>query len=204
MVEYVLDGTPVQTAETVQTWGTLLENVDGAVLARGRSVTAVRFNGVAQPSFRSVEFRQRTVATLGNIEILSDEPEWLIAETLGSARQSVAVLVAGALRIGREFRGPDPERASRDLKDLIEAVRTLSVLTAAIADAVHVQSSEQLRPSVKELAGQVERALRALAISQSGQDWTRAAERLEHQLAPALMTWGRLFDRWNSTDEAAS
>ena len=38
-----------------ETWGDLLERLDRTLVADGRVVTAVRFDGVDQPSFRDAE-----------------------------------------------------------------------------------------------------------------------------------------------------
>lgn len=200
MHRYLLDGETRALPDSSKTWGNFLDAIDRALSARGRAVTVVRWNGVAAPSFRDEEAARRTLADLGSIEIESRDAQALLAETMGAARESIGVLARSATRLGAQFR-LDADRGHLDLKELIEAIRTLTVLTSAIADVVALQAPPARAAASRQAldSGDVARgvgaALRALLDCQARCDWPHLADCLEQDLAPAVGRWHELFDR---------
>lgn len=200
MRHYLLDGETCATPDSSKTWGNLLDDTDQTLSARGRAVTVVRWNGVATPSFRDADAARRTLAELGNIEIESRDARSLLAETIASARESIGVLSRSATRLGAQFR-LDADRGHLDLKELIEAIRTLTVLTSAIADVVALQAPPARAAASREAldSGEVARgvgaALGLLLECQARRDWPHLADCLEQRLAPAVGRWHELFDR---------
>ena len=203
MTEYQLDGDRRSAADSLKTWGNLLNRVETGLASRGRAVTAVRFDGVARPSFRAEEESRRRLVNMGNIEMDSNTAAALLAETMTAARSSIGVLAAGSARLAVQFRTGDPLRANKELGRLIEAVRTLTVLTAAIADVVSLQSKGRETLHAADVTGPVGAAVRNLVTCQSREDWTATADCLQYALGPAIARWHRLFDRLQELREAA-
>jgi len=203
MLDYLLDGEPRPIDVSLDSWGKLLDTVDSDLHRRGRAVSVVRLGGVDQPSFRAPTLADRHPATLGKIEILTTDAAALLAETIDTARQSLPVLAWSASQLAVEFRGPHPERAGRRLPELIDALRTLTVLTAAIAEVVDLEWGR--RPPL--MAGDVTEALgdavQSLLSSQAAGDWPRAADCLATALVPAIGGWRALFDRLEDRRAAA-
>lgn len=198
MPDYLLDGEPQTRDVPRNCWGKLLEVVDRDLEDRCRAVSAVRFGGVDQPSFRGDRLAQRHLATLGTIEIATSDAAELLAGTIATARRSIPVLTDNALRLAVEFRGVHPEQASRRLTDVVDALRTLTVLTAAITEVVDVRPTALQAVHDDDVTDAVGDALQALIERQGDQDWTGAADCLEQELAPAIARWHVLFDRLNT------
>jgi hypothetical protein len=215
MADYLLDGEPQTTAVSLNSWGKLLEAVDRRLDGQGRAVSAVRFWGVDQPSFRSEGLARRHIATLGKIEIATSDAAELLAETIAMARRSIPALSGSAAKLAAELRGSDPARASRRLTELVDALRTLTVLTAAIAEVVDVHGTGHhpfRAPGVNavvtddvthDVTDAVGDALHTLIEGQAAHDWMRAADCLDGALAPAIARWPLLFDRLEDRRVAA-
>lgn len=196
MVEYLLDNQPQTLDSGLKTWGDLLDRLDDACAVDRRTVTAVRFNGVDQPSFRGPEVEACLLPSIGRIEVETVDRTRLLRNTLGAAGNSLPTLAAGACRTASAFRGRDLTSAHLQLTSLIEAVRTLTMLTIASATAAGAEL-EDLSCGVNtgaDVLGGVGIALDSLAQWQQGRDWIAVADALEYDLAPAILNWGVVFD----------
>jgi hypothetical protein len=196
MVDCVVNGERKSFDSGLKTWGNLLDELDVDTAADRRAVTAVRFKGVDQPSFRRADLLARPLGTLGKIEIETDDRTQLLRATLGQAGNSLPVLAASACRTARSFRGEDIVAAHEQLTSLVEAVRTLTILTVASATASGTEL-EDLACGIgsgADVLGGVGVALDSMSQWQSGRDWPAVADALENDLAPALLQWGVVFD----------
>ena len=137
-LECVVDEKPKLVDSTLKTWGQLLGSLDRELAATRRTVTAVRFDGVDQPSFRDPDLAVRRLAVLGRIEADSLDTSTLLQNTVIVAVEGLAVMAGGSRRVSDAFRGVDMAGANTELAKLVEAVRSLMTLTAAIGDAAGV------------------------------------------------------------------
>ena len=94
MTEWLLDRTSEPVDSLLETWGELLETLDVELESTHRVVTAVRFEGVDQPSYRADDVRGRALAGLARVEVESAMAADLLHDTIMTARDSVAVLAA--------------------------------------------------------------------------------------------------------------
>ena len=196
MAECLVNGEPKSLEFGPKTWGNLLDEVDIDSAGQRLAVTAVRFDGVDQPSFRRADVLDRDLAGIESIEIEAVDRQQLLRATLGQAGSSLPVLAASACRAANAFRGRDLENAQTQLTSLVEAVRTLTILTVASATAAGTEL-EDLACGVgsgADVLGGVGVALDAMVQWQRGRDWPAVADALENDLAPALLQWGVVFD----------
>lgn len=206
MTDYRVDGDRREAPESLETWGNLLDLVDAQLAPLGRTVTAVRCNGVVQPSFRAAAAASRSVAAMGRIEIETDDASALLERTITMARQSLTVLASSAIRTAGRFHAGDGEAAGNDLRGLIEAIRSLTVLTGAIAEVIDLRRAGHGAVQMADgtdVTTAVTRALHELIECQGREDWVRTAWCLERDLAPAVLRWQALFDRFDRLREAA-
>jgi len=196
MPECLVDTAARPVESGLKTWGELLGALDVELGSGGRLVTAVRFDGVDQPSFRDLQATGEPLAELDRIEIETRSPRELFEGTLGTARESVSALVSGAGVVAGAFRGRDMARANGKLAELIEAVRSLATLTAVIGGTVGLELEALAnRPDPAGAAiGEVSASLDRLALWQRERDWIATADCLEYELAPALGGWRRVLD----------
>ena len=205
MTVCLLDRTAEPVDAQLQTWGELLQTLDIGLESTHRVVTAVRFEGVDQPSYRADEIRGRALAGLARVEVESEEAVDLLNDTIMTARDSVAVLAAGAIQVADTFRGLNINEAHTCFSELAEGVRQLTLLTAALATAAIVDlSSLWCGPpgafsshgpeTASQIIDGVGVGLQRLLVWQSAHDWVGAADCLEFDLAPALDRWSTVFD----------
>lgn len=202
MTGEAIDQQPPWTPNSRQNWGNVPQSVETRRLIRGRVVTAVRFDGVVRPSCRGKQDLERGLATMGQIENESSSASRLLADTMTTARNSIGLLETTITRVAIKFRD-DPETASRELSDLVEAVRALTVLTGTMADVITLETGRASMVPAADITNPVGAALRALRTWQSVCDWTRTAICLEEELRPAIRRWHALFDRLEELREAA-
>lgn len=205
MTEWLLDRTSEPVDSLLETWGELLETLEVELESTHRVVTAVRFEGVDQPSYRADDVRGRALAGLTRVEVESAAADDLLHDTIMTARDSVAVLAASAIHVADTFRGLNINEAHTRFVELADAIRQLTLLTAAVATAAVVDlSSLSCGPpgalasdgpeSASQIIDGVGVGLERLLVWQSANDWVGAADCLEFDLAPALDRWSTVFD----------
>ena len=204
MVQCLVNREPKTLNSGLKTWGDLLNRLDDECVVSRQTVTAVRFDGVDQPTFRDAALVSQPLSEVGQVEIEMVDRTRLLRTTLGTAGNSLPMLAAGACRAASAFRGRDITDAHKQLTSLIEAIKTLTVLTVASATAAGAELEELPCGATSGAAvlGGVGVVLDSLAQWQMGRDWIAVADSLEYDLAPALLSWGVVFDAM--TDRCAA
>lgn len=196
MSEVLVNGRPIQPESGPKTWAALRNAVDRQAAACDEVVTAVRFRGVDQPSFRGADVDGLSLADLGPIEIETVPRMRLLRTTLGAASLSLADVAAGARGAAAAFRRGQVDDGTRQLSVLLATIRTLVELTLASAAAAGT-TLEALPCGTDSAAGLMGSAgvvLDSLAQHQRVQDWVALADGLEYDLAPAILQWGVVFE----------
>lgn len=196
MVECLVNCEPKILDSGLKTWGNLLDELDVDAAGLRHAVTEVRFDGVVQPTFRRADLAAIALDTMSTIEVETVDRTQLLRATLGQAGHSLPVLAATACRAASAFRAHDLSNANQQLTALVDAVRTLAILTVATATASGTEL-EDLACGIgtgADVLGGVGVALDSMAQWQSGRDWPAVADALENDLAPALLQWGVVFD----------
>ena len=205
MARLLLNG-EAQTLETAQkTWGDLLAWADRTSADRGLLVTAVRLDGVDEPSFRQPEFMARPLEAVSVIEIDAASPASLVADSLGEALAGLDGLRTHATDVARRFRGNRLAVANAGLAELTQGLGTLVTLVDAVSGAMGIAIDSVVldgRPafSVIEDLGQ---PLTDLTAAQQQQDWVTVADILEFDLEPAISRVAPLFSALASVAQQA-
>jgi hypothetical protein len=155
-----------------ETWAELLDWADGVSAGRGLLVTAVRVNGVDEPSFRRLARSNRALS----------------AESLVAALSGLAGLRAHALDVARRFRDTRVAVAHSGLAELTHGLGTLVTLVEAISRAMDV-AGDEVTCQGRSAFGPVEDLgppLEELADAEHRQEWTTIADILEVDLEPAI------------------
>jgi len=196
MSELLVNGQPFPLESGRKTWGDALAAVESRAVAEGRVVTAVRFAGVDQPSFRGPAIDPLEVSGLGRVEVETVPRQRLLRTTLGAAGLSLPEIASAACHAAAMFRRGDTAGGHRQLGALLATVRTLVDLTLVTATAAGTDLAE-LSCGTDSAAGILSAAgvvLDTLAQHQRAGDWVALADELEYELAPALLKWGIVFD----------
>jgi hypothetical protein len=196
MLECFVNNEPRSLDSGLKTWGDVLSALQPELVETQQSVTAVRFDGVDQPSFGSPEFDHTPLSSFASIEVETRDRTRVLQHTLTTAVDSLPRLAAACCRTAAAFRGSDLTDAHRQLSALVECVRTLTMLTIASAAAAGTTLDDlSCGPrSASHYLGDVAVALDTLAQWQNGREWQALADALENELAPGLLHWSVIFE----------
>lgn len=195
MTRVLLNDEPLAPENAHKTWGELLAWADRTSADRGLLVTAVRLDGVDEPSFREPGLSTRGIESVGVIEIDAATPASLVAESLDDALTGLEGLRTHATDVARRFRGNRLALANAGLAELTQGLGTLVSLVEAVGGAMGIPIDAVVldgRPAlaVIEDLGQ---PLTELTAAQRQQDWVTVADILEFDLEPALARVAPLF-----------
>lgn len=179
-----------------QQWGEVLEALDRQAGHAGLVLTAVRFDGVDQPSFRDPALASKPLQAVGSIEAESARPAVLLRNTVDEAISAARTLAAGAERVGGAFRGFDVSTATQELVEMARGLGTLVAIGQALGQALGV-SLESVsydgrtgRQMIEDLTSQAD----SLINAQRDGDWITVADVIEYDIAPSLQQWPGLFE----------
>lgn len=181
-------------------WGDLLDLLEtGDGLSR-RVVTAVRFDGVAVPTFREPSALGQKLHGLGPIEVEATTVDALLRESAQAALDSIAPLKSAVTRIAQRLRGQDTLAARRELGQLTGALHALTNVTAMLADACRTGSV--CRADFERLVQRLSNVVDAIIARQTEDNALAVADALAGQLSPALDDWSVVLRRLGPFDSA--
>lgn len=194
MTECLVNDAPLAADSRPETWGELLDTLD-RTLGPGRCVvTAVRFDGVDEPSFRAPARRGRDLASVARVEVDAVEATHLLDDALTAAADSLPALAAGARAAGAAYRSGAVE-AHGQLAALVAAIQSLIALTTAAATAARAAGGASAPGGdITTACGAVEQTLAALVDRHTRADWPALAEALDCDLAGAILDWQSVLD----------
>lgn len=178
---------------TFETWGQLLRWLETAQGPHRSVVTAVRFDRVDEPSFRTPPALSRRLQELGAIDLDMCAVGSLIASSVDIALEGLTPLADSARFVGRAFRRHDLAAAQHDVSELVAALQALATLTSAIADASGIAEQWTAERGVGGAVESLRASLESLVRAAEQQDWIAAADVLEHEIAAALPGWSSVL-----------
>jgi hypothetical protein len=190
MRECLVNDTAVAVDFRPETWGELLGQLDRSLEADHRVVTAVRFDGVDEPSFRSPAQSGRPLAQVTRVDVDAVEASALLDDALAAAAASLPALAEGARLSAAAYR-TEAADAHVQLSALIGAVQSLVALTSAAAVAARATRGGRAASddAVERACRSVELALTALVDRHTRADWPALADALDAELAPSILEW---------------
>jgi len=184
-----VNGSEHEAGSGLQTWGQLLAALEQGDGPERPVVTAVRFAGVDQPTFRdpSVLALDLHAATPVDVET------FLAGELVASARQAVLsgldTLTSAARGAADAFRLHDLPRAHAGLVDLVATFRLLTTLADAVGHA-DVPAADRGPGQVgAAYLGRLSASLESLIAFNENEDWISVADVLEYEIADTLPQW---------------
>ena len=178
-----------------ETWGELLAWADGFSADRGLVVTAIRLDGVVEPTFREGGLSDRRLRAVAVIEIEALAPARLLSESLDEAISGVAGLRTHALAVARHFRDSRLAFANTGLAELTQGLGTLVTLADAVSAAMGI-ALERVTLDGRAAVSRIEelgQPLAELTEAQKQPDWVAMADILEFDLEPAISRLAPLF-----------
>jgi len=196
MARVLVNNETTSVENSLKTLGELLDWADRASAGRGQLVTAVRLDGVDEPSFRDETQAGRPLETVATVEFDAVEPAALVAQSVEDAREGLAGLRQHTLDVARRFRGTRVANANQGLAELTQGLGTLVSLVDTIGGALGI-SLETLTANGRPVVAVIDdlaQPLVAIGQAQAQEDWVTLADILEFDLEPALACCESLFD----------
>ena len=196
MARVLVNNEATSVENGLKTLGELLDWADRSSAGRGQLVTAVRLDGVDEPSFRDEILAGTPLDAVATVEFDAVEPAALVAESVAEAREGLAGLrptrswsLAGSAAPG----SPTPTRVWRNSR---RAWARWSPSSTRLGGALGI-SLEKLQANdrpVVALIDDLAQPLVAIGQAQAQEDWVTVADILEFDLEPALAGCEPLFD----------
>jgi hypothetical protein len=194
MTEFFVNDVPGQIGTSPQTWGDLLVTLDEEVGRTGLLLTAARFDGVDEPSFRDVEVTARRLSDVRRVDVETATPSAFLRqclqETIGPLTHAAEATTALSIR----YRSFDLAGCHQGLIQLATELRGLTTLVATLG--VLQIDLGSFTPEGISAADQLERfgaALDSVVTAQESEDWLTVADVLEYDLEPEIRRWIDLF-----------
>jgi len=192
MTTCTVDGCLRELDPGLKTWGQLLISLESAGDDEPTLVTAVRFRGVDQPSFRQPSALASDLRSLGQIEVETAGLRMLLASAAEAVLDGLDPLATAARRTGELFRRHDLAEANRRLAEFVSAFRALTELTALVnqlntGDPIFDDESRSFLERLHD-------ALEALISADMEEDWISVADILQYDIAGMLPDWTALLE----------
>lgn len=193
MLQIHVNGLTRESPSRPQNWGELLDLLENGDGAARRVVTAVRFGGVALPTFREPPALALDLGGVNEIEVETATLEQLLHESAQAAYDSIAPLRNVVRRVAERLRAGNMRAASRDLPELTASIQTLTGVTSMLAAA-----RERVGAHRSDLDALVQRlcvVVDAVIARQASEQWHAVADVLETELTPTLAAWASVIRR---------
>ncbi len=156
-------------------------------------MTAVRFGGVAVPTFREPSELARELQDVDRIDIETATLDELLHESAQAAYDSIAPLRKAVGRIAGRLRAGQSRAACAIFRRSPASVQTLTNVTAMLAAARESVGSHRtdFDALVSRLCGVVD----AIIERQARQEWPAVADVLDVELTPTLAAWSSIVRR---------
>jgi hypothetical protein len=197
-----VNGSEYEPKRSLKTWGELLDALERGEGPARTVVTAVRFGGVDQPSFREPSVLARDLRFAAPVDVDSCVVRDLIASAVEQALeglQPISDAARGAAELFREHELPEAHAA---LADLVSTLHTLARLIGAVTTADRESRAAALEGPNAQFLDRVGRSLESLITAAAGEDWISVADVLEYEIAEQLPSWRgvlRTIGRTNTT-----
>lgn len=191
-----VNGRPAALPAGAQTWADVLKSLDHRLAAEGQVVTAVRFEGVDQPSFRDEALGRQPLDATVRIEVEALPHARLLRQVLGVATRSLPEIADAANRAADVLRRSDVDAGLQQLGAVLTAIGTLIEIALDASSAAGIDL-RRLPMGESSAAGHLEwtgLVLDRLAQHQAVRDWPALADDIDATLAPAILHWALVFD----------
>lgn len=191
MTDIFIDRTRHTSAYRASDWGDLLTALDADLDARGVVVTAVRFDGVDQPTFRHPSATTRDLNTIRQVHLETARPEVLLRQCLADAADAVGHMGGQVDRIATLFRRRELQLANQGLAQLAADLGAFVALVDTLRGPIGLDAACLAidGASVEVQIARLHSRLESLLEAQRQEDWLTIGDILEYDLAPTLRAW---------------
>ena len=188
MPQILVNATPQDFDISPETWGDLLHTLDERAARQGVILSAARFDGVEEPSFRDPSAIARPLRAVARVEVETAAPTALLRDCLLEAIPSLLQTAGSALRLATIYRGHDLTAGHEGLTTLAGELGSIAVLANMLDGPLAIDLNSWSIDGVtaarhlQQLGG----TLDSLVAAQEAADWVTVADILEYDLDPAI------------------
>jgi hypothetical protein len=195
MPEIYLNDVPQQFDNPFKTWGDLLNTLDARVSDEGLILSAARFDGVDEPSFRDPAAIARPLGTVRRVDVETAMPAAFLRDCLLEAIPPLHETAHTAKRLSEIYRGHDVTPGHDGLKGLATDLGATAVLADMLAGPLAIDLSALSVDGVTadQHLQQLGTTIDALVAAQEAHDWITVADLLEYELEPSIRRWAALL-----------
>jgi hypothetical protein len=195
MAAIYLNDVPQEFDSTPKTWGDLLDRLDARAAESGVVLSAARFDGVDEPSFREPSVIARPLSDLRRVDVETAMPSAFLRECLLEAIPGLQATAQEARRLGDIYRGRDVSSGHEGLRSLAAELGATAVLADMLAGplAIDLTAVSVEGVTAAQHLQQLGTTVDALVAAQEAQDWVTVADVLEYDLEPAIRRWAALL-----------
>ena len=128
MPQILVNATPQDFDISPETWGDLLQTLDERAARQGVILSAARFDGVEEPSFRDPSAIARPLRAVARVEVETAAPTTLLRDCLLEAIPSLLQTAGSALRLATIYRGHELTPGHEGLAVLAGELGSIAVL----------------------------------------------------------------------------
>ncbi len=189
----------------LETWGELLDSLEADRSREGTVVTAVRFRGVDEPSFRRTAARDFALGRVSPVDVEMTPVPALIAAATNAALGGIEALTAAARGTAEAFRAGDLDVANRRLAEFVATFRLLIQLTDAVTRLAASRPGPDLSPAAEadEVLRRLHDGLESLIAHDLKEDWASVADVLDRDISEALPGWAAVLREIGPSPAAA-
>jgi len=184
-----VNGREYEALAGLKTWGHLLDALEQGVGRERAVVTAVRFRGVNQPSFREPLLLSQDLESGAPIDVDTCGAHALVAEAIEAALNGLGPLAEAAQQAADAFRSHDVANAHHRLADVVVTLQTLTQLTAAASQAGLTPRAAGSDDDSATLLARLGQSLESLITAAMNEDWISVADVLEYDITDVLPSW---------------
>lgn len=190
MLQLFIDDVATEIGPQAETWGDLLEKIDRQVIGHGLMLTAARFDGVDEPSFRDPAVTTRRLRTVHRLDVETATPALFLRQCLLEAIGPLEQAADATLALCARYRTLDLAGCHEGLTALAGDLRGLLSLIAML-DTLPIDLDSHATDGLvmAERIARLGVALDAVVAAQESADWLTAADVLEYDLEPAIRQW---------------
>lgn len=195
MAAIYVNDVPQQFDNSPKTWGDLLDRLDARAAESGVVLSAARFDGVDEPSFREPSIIARPLSEVRRVDVETAMPTAFLRECLLEAIPPLQETAQKARLLGEVYRRRDVSPGHEGLKSLAAELGATAVLADMLAGplAIDLTAVSVEGVTAAQHMQQLGTTVDALVAAQEAQDWVTVADVLEYDLEPAIRRWAALL-----------
>jgi hypothetical protein len=195
MPQVYVNDIPQELESVPETWGDLLATLDERASRSGVVLSAARFDGVEEPSFREPSVISRPLENVDRVDIQMAVPSAFLRDCLLETIQPLQQTADEARRLSAVYRGHDVTSGHDGLKALAANLSATAVLADMLAGplAIDLNGLSAEGVTAAQHLQQLGATVDSMVAAQEAKDWLTVADILEYELEPAIRRWAALL-----------